>query len=850
MSKKHKAKQGKIKPKVLLGYLIILGIALAALAVTYKGFIDLTNTRQSISEPSRKLIKLNSIITDIYEAESNIRTYTLTQNESYLSLYLGFMKNINTKVDSLLALAESDPVQSEKIRFIQELLSKKRRVLRELIALKKTDQTSRFYAKALEEVENINLDSVKESAVITSVTTTTKSHRDSIINIETESSTQGVFSKLLRWFSRKESADSTITKLIVEIETQIDTLRKSVMSPSDSLMSEVVRILTEIQEQQEMAMYNIGEKELELLKSDKQIMDQIRTVLSLLEREELMNSYSMAEEVKKTVKESTYMLLGLGGIALIMSILFIWTIFRDLSRASYYRNQLVEAKQYAEKLLHVKEDFLANMNHEIRTPLSSIIGLTKKLGNNTLDKEREQQVVESLSSSSQHLLQIVNDILDLSKIEGEYLKFEKISFIPQKIIAETFNALSLQAHDKGLSYSMNANNLAKTPIIGDPLRLKQIMYNLLSNALKFTSSGGVNLSLNAEMHNDENLAINAIVSDTGIGIPEDKLDAVFDQFSQVDSSTSRLFGGTGLGLTIVKKLIELQDGTISVSSKVGEGSAFSVKLTYPIATEEQIEKANTMHRPVLPSCTNILVAEDDPIGQLLIREMLKTLGVNPTIVGDPNEALKLAKANRYEVVITDIQMPGLSGFDLSKTIHSSIASPPPTIAITANSNIGQQREYAEASFAAYLVKPFDEIELYNTIAPLIGEEKITDSTQRIKPAQNNYDISDIRRFANDDDESTCIILQSFIDNSELNLRNLKSCVEKSDWNGVGELAHKMKSAFRQLNVFTIALELEGLENLKGETTPKCLKEPLVAIEQEVIRVSALLTNDIDKLRAR
>ncbi|MDD2278047.1 MAG: ATP-binding protein [Bacteroidales bacterium] len=849
MNKKQKNKQGKIKPKVLFGYLIILSITLAALAVTYKGFIDLTKTRQSISEPSQKLIKLNSIITDIYEAESNIRTYTLTQNESYLSIYLGFMKNINTKVDSLLTLADNNPVQSEKIRFIQELLNRKRRVLRELIALKKTDQSSRFYAKALEEVENINLDGVKESAVITSVTTTTKSRRDSIINVDNEASTQGVFSKLLRWFSKKEPTDSTITKLIVEVETQIDTLRKSMMSPSDSLMNEVVRILAEIQDQQEMAMYNIGEKELELLKSDKEIMDQIRTVLSLLEREELMNSYNMAEEVKKTVKESTYMLLGLGSFALIMSILFIWTIFRDLSRANYYRNQLFEAKQYAEKLLHVKEEFLANMNHEIRTPLTAIIGLSKKLSNSQLDEEQKHEV-ELMNSSSQHLLQIVNDILDLSKIEGEYLKFEKVAFIPEKIIAEAFNTLRVKAHEKGLNYSMNANNLAKTSIVGDPLRLKQIMYNLLSNAIKFTHMGGVNLSLNAEMQDEHNLDIEVIVSDTGIGIPKDMLDTIFEQFSQIDSSTSRLFGGTGLGLTIVKKLIELQKGTITVTSKIDEGSTFSIKISYPIATEEHIKSLETLHKPTLPSNIDILVAEDDPIGQLLIREMLKTLGVSPTIVGDPNEALRLAKTNSYAIVITDIQMPGLSGFDLSKAIQGSIPNPPPTLAITANSNIEQQSEYAEAGFAAYLVKPFDEIELYNAIATLIGEEKLIDSTPRVSSLQGDYDISDILRFANDDDESTCIILQSFIDNSELNLKNLKNSVEKADWKEVSELAHKMKSAFRQLKVFTIALEVEGLENLDINTTAQSLEKSLAAIEQEVKRVNTLITSDINRLKTR
>ncbi len=849
MNKKQKIKQGKIKPKVLFGYLIILSITLAALAVTYKGFIDLTKTRQSISEPSQKLIKLNSIITDIYEAESNIRTYTLTQNESYLSIYLGFMKNINTKVDSLLILADNNPVQSEKIRFIQELLNRKRRVLRELIALKKTDQSSRFYAKALEEVENINLDGVKESAVITSVTTTTKSRRDSIINIENETSTQGVFSKLLRWFSKKEPADTTITKLIVEVETQIDTLKKSMMSPSDSLMNEVVRILAEIQEQQEMAMYNIGEKELELLKSDKEIMDQIRTVLSLLEREELMNSFNMAEKVKKTVKESTYMLLGLGGFALIMSILFIWTIFRDLSRANYYRNQLFEAKQYAEKLLHVKEEFLANMNHELRTPLSAIIGLAQKLTNSPLDEE-QKHVVELMNSSSQHLLQIVNDILDLSKIEGEYLKFEKAPFIPEKIIAEAFNTLRVKALEKGLGYSMNTNNLAKIPVVGDPLRLRQIMYNLLSNAIKFTHKGGVNLSLNAEMQDDQNLVVEVIVSDTGIGIPKDMLNTIFEQFSQIDSSTSRLFGGTGLGLTIVKKLIELQDGTINVSSKIDEGSTFSIMITYPIATEEHIESIESLHKPTLPSNIDILVAEDDPIGQLLIREMLKTLGVSPTIVGDPIEALRLAKTNSYAIVITDIQMPGLSGFDLSKAIQGSIPSPPPTLAITANSNIEQQSEYAEAGFAAYLVKPFDEIELYNAIATLIGEEKLIDSTPRVSSLQGDYDISDILRFANDDDESTCIILQSFTDNSELNLQNLKNSVEKADWKDVSELAHKMKSAFRQLKVFAIALEVEGLENLDINTTPQSLNSTIANIEQEVKRVNALITSDINRLKNR
>ena len=848
MVKKTKTKQGKIKPKVLFGYLIILGIALAALGITYKGFIDLTQTRQTISEPSQKLIKLNSIITDIYEAESNIRTYTLTQNESYLSIYLGFMKNINLKVDSLLTLSQNDPVQTEKIKFIQELLNRKRRVLRELIELKKTDQTSRFYSKALEEVESLNLDSVRESAVITSVTTTTKSRRDSVINVEPDLSTQSAFSRLLRWFSKKETEDSTITKLIVEVETQVDTLRKSVMSPSDSLLNEVVKILTAIQEQQEMAMYNIGEKELELLKSDKEIMDQIRTVLSLLEREELMNSYNMAEEVKTTVKESTIMLLGLGGFALLMTILFTWTIFRDLSKASYYRNQLVNAKQYAEKLLRIKEDFLANMNHEIRTPLSAIVGLSKQLERTSLGNE-QHALVESLNSSSQHLLQIVNDILDLTKIDGNYLKIEKTPFNLKNEIEIAFKTLKVKAEEKGFYYNLKASDLVNSTVIGDSLRLKQIVINLLSNAIKFTSKGGITLNVDSSVEDNQTLKLKLIVSDTGIGIPAEKLESIFEQFSQVDSSTSRLYGGTGLGLTIVKKLTELQQGSISVSSEIGKGSTFIVQLTYPLASERQLQKSELYHTLKLPNELRVLAVDDDPIGQLLINEMLKVLGVSATVVGSATQAIELAKSNSFSVIITDIQMPGLNGFELSKSIKKTVTPPLPTIAISANSNIANQNEYAEAGFYSYLVKPFSEVDLFNVLAPLAGKEMVNNKISNEQNEHSDYDISDIRRFANDDDQSTYIILQSFVENSVQNLATLKIYISKADWKAVGEMAHKMKSAFRQLKVTEVASTLESLENINEKTNANELAETLAIIEAEVNRINLLLKADMAKIKA-
>ncbi|MFP4556576.1 MAG: ATP-binding protein [Bacteroidales bacterium] len=848
MGRTGKIKQGKIKPKVIFGYLVVLGIALVALGITYKGFIDLTKTRQSISEPNQKLIKLNSILTDIYEAESNIRTYTLTQNESYLSIYVSFMSEINLKVDSLLTLAESDPVQSEKIKFIKELLVRKRMVLKELVELKRNDQSSRFYTMAMEEVEKLDVDSIQESSVVSSVTTTTTSRRDSTIKKTPEDDSQGVFSWFFRMFSKKEPVDTTITKLIVDVETKVDTLSQAVMSPSDSLLNEVVKILTEMKTQQEMTLYDIGEKELELLKSDKEIMDQIRTVVSLLEREELMNSYQMAEETNEVVGKLTQLLLVLGGTALFIIILFTAVIFRDLSRASYYRNQLYNAKQYAEKLLKVKEEFLANISHEIRTPLSAIIGFSRQLKKGKLNQQQELYV-GSLYSSSQHLLQIVNDILDLSKIEEGYLRFESVPFSPHEIARDAVATFSLKAQEKGLELNLITESNEEIVVMGDPFRLRQILYNLISNGVKFTDNGSITVRIEEQEQANNSVTYHFRVIDTGIGIPQSKIDSIFNQFTQVDSSVSRTYGGTGLGLTIVKKLTELQGGELKVESQEEDGSEFSVKLTYPKSTGV-LNKTEGDGRPEnmkLPESLRVLAVDDDPTGQLLILEMLKTLGLKPIVLGNPKEALRQIKRSNYDVIFTDIQMPGISGYDLITAIRKMRKQKEPVvIALTANSVSSNPSQYPDAGFDEVLIKPINEVEIYNVLAPIVGYSTVEEVDESQADA-NEYDITDICRFADNDSDSIRTILQSFIDNANKNIADLTDFIKSEQWENVARTAHRMKSAFRQLKVNSIALTIEKLENYtENPLSSKEVEDALLSITKEVERVNRHLMEDIGK----
>ncbi len=856
MDKSEKKQWLRIKPKVLFGFLIILGITFAASFVTYKGFMKLSETREILSEPRQKLIKLNSILADIYEAESNIRTYTLTHNEHYLTLYFSFLLNINEKVDTLLILAYDNPVQSGKILYIQELLERKKRVLNELLELKTEDQYSQFYFMALEEVEKIEPDTSKQASIITSTTTTTTSKHDTIITRQPiDEATQGVLTRMKRWFSKPaEPVDTTITKLHVKVETKVDTLKLGVASSSDSILNEVVRILTSIKDQQQEAIYNISAKELELLRSDKQIMDQIRTMVSLLEQEELQYSFRLAEEAKEVVNDSTNSLLILGGAAFFMVILFTIIIFRDVTNANYYRSKLLEAKKYAEKLLKIKEEFLSNMSHEIRTPLSAIIGFSRQLKRTELH-DNQNQFVNSLENSSQHLLHIVNDILDLSKIEGGYLKFEKIPFSPYEIAKETVDTFSLKAKDKGISIQLHCQQEMQTAVLGDPFRLKQILFNLVSNAIKFTNEGGIILLVSHSNTSGDSITFNFEVTDTGIGIEPSKVDSIFEQFTQVDSSTSRMYGGTGLGLTIVKKLTELQGGKIDVYSELNKGTTFTIQIGYSVSNIEVDEQNidEIISNLFLPKSLRILVVDDDNISQVLIAEMIKTLGINAKVIGNPKEAIEEAEKNEYDVILSDIQMPGLSGFDLVKAIkeNSAIDPSPLVIALTANSTINNPNFYRDAGFDDVLIKPFDEIDIYNVLAPLVSKKaiEIIDKNLLLQNEDSSgYNLNDIYRFAGGDKDSAKVIIQSFIENSNANLDALLQHFENNNWEGVSEVSHRMKSAFRQIKIFDLANALESLEDIDSKNlNGSNINETLSFISDEVIRVQALLKKDMNNL---
>jgi len=801
-----------VKPKVLAGFTIILAFAIAAISITYNGFIELSRTKQSLSHPNKKLITLNSVLADIYEAESNIRAYNLSQNEDYLNFYFSFLLKINDKVDSLLYLTKDNSSQRAKIKIIKQFLGRKEKVLDEFIDLKKKDRSSIFYDRALDEIAKAQSNPNTRKPVVARTTTTTTSKKDTIVERSTNQKAS-FFGKIKNWISGKEKVDTTFTN--VQVETRIDTIVRSGYV-SDSVMGNVIGILHQIKKEQEIARDLASSKELELLKSDKELMDQIRIIVSLLEREELSQSYKRANNAQEVVYKSTIIILALGGAALIMLLLFLAVIFRDITKGNYYRNELYESKKYAEKLLKVKEQFLANMSHEIRTPLSSIIGLSRQIEKTELNT-KQTDYIKLLTSSSNHLLSVINDILDFSKIEAGQMKIENLPFNLMEVLQESLNTMREKANEKGIILDLIADDNENITLWGDPFRLKQIVLNLLSNAIKFTEVGSVTLISNFAEINEGFVRVRIVVKDTGIGISPEHQSFIFEEFTQADPSTTRKYGGTGLGLTIVKRLTEIQGGEVSIESQQGLGTSINITIPYRLNGENLKRREEPINPLIVSNDIQVLVVDDDEVNRIISEELFKTLGIAADSTGDPKMVKDLISKKKYHIIFTDIHMPGISGYDIVEMINS-LEKPMPVIAITANSVIDNPNYFIEKGFSGYLIKPFTEEDLIKVVEPFVKVQKVDmPHFENDVNSDLGYDLTDIFRFSGGDMQSAKLILSTFLENTHKNLLELNSHIQEKDLKNASAIAHKMKPAFRQFKIYNIAgllLKIEKLEDNK------------------------------------
>lgn len=380
------------------------------------------------------------------------------------------------------------------------------------------------------------------------------------------------------------------------------------------------------------------------------------------------------------------------------------------------------ARDQAREAAHAKQLFLSTMSHEIRTPLNAIVN-TAKLLKEENPREDQREDIEILEFSAENLLHLINDILDFSKIDAGKIEFEAIEFEIRKLLNGVHQSFDYQATLKELSLEFLIADDVPTVIIGDSARLSQILINLIGNAIKFTEKGKVIVEARVMGYRDEFVDIILRVTDTGIGIPADKLQFVFESFTQASSSTTRKYGGTGLGLAITKKLVDLQGGRIEVKSEMCKGSIFSVIMPFRISKKEFLEEDMLMKTSFHSLAgLKVLVVEDNLVNQKIVSKFLMKWDVNVDLAENGVIAVEKARRSRYDLVLMDLHMPEMNGYDATLEIRKMENNPNkdiPIIALTASAFIEDREKIYTYGMSGYIIKPFNPSELYWKIAPFV-----------------------------------------------------------------------------------------------------------------------------------
>lgn len=374
--------------------------------------------------------------------------------------------------------------------------------------------------------------------------------------------------------------------------------------------------------------------------------------------------------------------------------------------------QLVAAREEAEQANRSKSDFLAMMSHELRTPMNGVLGMLQLLETTELNHEQAEYTALA-TESTEHLLKVINDILDFSRIERGALELERIPFNLLELIRSSLQVFQHSAQQRGLELRMDVQRgLDTLEVRGDPTRLRQILVNLLGNALKFTEEGAIRLEVRWQALDEQVLWLTCAVNDSGIGISAERLEHMFEAFRQADSSTSRRYGGTGLGLAIARTLAERMGGTLQASSEEGLGSTFTLEIPLPFLVRPGVAALESQRPAELATGQHVLLVEDNPVNQTVIEAMLRSLGYSVTLVGDGAQAVHSARHEQYDVILMDCRLPLLDGYEATRQIRAQAGRRQvPIIALTANALQGDREACLEAGMDDYLAKPFKRADL-------------------------------------------------------------------------------------------------------------------------------------------
>jgi signal transduction histidine kinase/HPt (histidine-containing phosphotransfer) domain-containing protein len=502
------------------------------------------------------------------------------------------------------------------------------------------------------------------------------------------------------------------------------------------------------------------------------------------------------------------------------------------------KNKAEIATLIAENAVKAKQQFLSNMSHEIRTPMNAIIGFTKVMLKTDLTA-KQKEYLTAIKMSGDSLIVLINDILDLAKVDAGKMTFERTPFKMALSLSAMIHLFEIKIQEKNLELVREYDSNIPSVLVGDPVRLHQIILNLVSNAVKFTSKGKITVSVRLLSEDDEKAILEFAVSDTGIGIPNEKLGKIFENFQQASSNTSRIYGGTGLGLAIAKQLVESQGGSITVKSKPEEGSTFSFILPFLKTKAETELKIEEKEVDIEVKNIKVLVVEDMVLNQLLMKTLLDDFGFVHEMAGNGKIAIEKLRNKPFDIILMDLQMPEMNGFEATEYIRNKMKSNIPIIALTADVTTADLTKCTAVGMNDYIAKPLDERLLFKKIINLIkkpmlvlGAENNKKIDIQTRSMPTCVDLAYLKKRTKDNPELMMEMIEIYLEQTPPLINVMKRSLHDKDWNSLGAAVHKMIPSF---SIMGIHKDFENMarkiqEEIREQQHPEELQTLVLQLE--------------------